>query len=236
MEGVPTKDSFVGPVIFQHPSHLRPNPASDNIPDVVEIKRPPNPPVWGTEPSPPPTFPAYRTGNLFGSKNVYGFIPVNPSQRPSDTVDLTKSEDNIIPDSVIFGGSFGAADPYNYVDAGQATENIKALLEGALEDEEDKRRTRGRKKKVETKVEAAVEGLAGKLKNLGVKSDEEGKGKEEVEDEQEDEDVDDGTVEGLKVKLLPHQVDGVEWMRDKEIGVKKKNGILPKGGILADDV
>lgn len=25
-------------------------------------------------------------------------------------------------------------------------------------------------------------------------------------------------------------------MKDKEIGVKKKNGVLPKGGILADDV
>ena len=160
---------------------------------------------------------------------------MNPQQRPDNVVDLTKSEDNIIPDSVIFGDNFGAADPYNYVDAGQATENIKALLEGALEDEEDKPRTRGRKKKMEK--EAAVEGLADKLKDLGVKSDEKEKEKEKEEvEEDEEEDGDDGTVEGLKVKLLPHQVDGVEWMRDKEIGVKKKNGILPKGGILADDV
>ena len=167
---------------------------------------------------------------------MYGFIPVNPHQRPDNVVDLTKSEDNVIPDSVIFGDNFGAADPYNYIDAGQATENIKALLEGALEDEEDKSRTRGRKKKVKKKVETAVEGLADRLEDFGVKSDEKEKEMEEVGEEEEEGDVDDGTVEGLKVKLLPHQVDGVEWMRDKEIGIKKKNGILPKGGILADDV
>ncbi|KEQ59440.1 uncharacterized protein M437DRAFT_25697, partial [Aureobasidium melanogenum CBS 110374] len=42
--------------------------------------------------------------------------------------------------------------------------------------------------------------------------------------------------EGLTVKLLPHQVEGVSWMIDKEIGERKKNGVLPKGGILADDM
>jgi len=156
---------------------------------------------------------------------------VNPYQRAGNSVDLTKPQENMIPDSVIFGDNFGAADPYNYVEAGKATENIKALLEGAFEDEEDKPRTRGRKKK----VEAVVAGLTDKLKDLGVKSDEKQTDKAEVEEEEEEE-VDDGTVEGLKVKLLPHQVDGVEWMRDKESGAKKKNGILPKGGILADDV
>ncbi|KEQ99392.1 hypothetical protein AUEXF2481DRAFT_58933, partial [Aureobasidium subglaciale EXF-2481] len=42
--------------------------------------------------------------------------------------------------------------------------------------------------------------------------------------------------EGLSIKLLPHQVEGVSWMIDKEIGERKKNGVLPKGGILADDM
>ncbi|KEQ70086.1 hypothetical protein M436DRAFT_22206, partial [Aureobasidium namibiae CBS 147.97] len=42
--------------------------------------------------------------------------------------------------------------------------------------------------------------------------------------------------EGLNIKLLPHQVEGVSWMIDKEIGERKKNGVLPKGGILADDM
>ncbi len=156
---------------------------------------------------------------------------MNPYQRPGAFVDLTNPQENVVPDSVIFGDKFGAEDPHNYIEAGKATENIKALLEGAFEDEEDKPRTRGRKKK----VDAAVAGLVDKVKELGLKSDEKIEVKEELNDEEE-EDVDDGTVEGLKVKLLPHQVVGVEWMRDKEIGVKKKNGMLPKGGILADDV
>lgn len=155
---------------------------------------------------------------------------MNPSQRLGAFV-VTKPQDNVVPDSIVFGDNFGAEDPYNYIEAGKATENIKALLEGAFEDEEDKPRTRGRKKK----AEAAVAGFADKVKELGIKSDEKVDEKEEADGEDEG-DVDDGTVEGLKVKLLPHQVDGVEWMRDKEIGVKKKNGILPKGGILADDV
>ncbi|KAK2673283.1 hypothetical protein RAB80_010826 [Fusarium oxysporum f. sp. vasinfectum] len=45
----------------------------------------------------------------------------------------------------------------------------------------------------------------------------------------------DGTVDGLKVKLLPHQVEGVEWMRGRELGPVKR-GKVPKGGILADDM
>ena len=45
----------------------------------------------------------------------------------------------------------------------------------------------------------------------------------------------DGSVEGLKVKLLPHQVEGVEWMRGRELGPVKK-GTVPKGGLLADDM
>ncbi|OLN95968.1 putative ATP-dependent helicase [Colletotrichum chlorophyti] len=45
----------------------------------------------------------------------------------------------------------------------------------------------------------------------------------------------DGSMEGLKVKLLPHQVEGVEWMRGRELGPVKR-GKVPKGGILADDM
>ena len=159
------------------------------------------------------------------------FTPANQYQKPPNFVDLTKPQESIIPDSVIFGSDFGAADPYNYVEAGKATENIKALLEGVFEDEEEKPRTRGRKKK----VKAAVVGLTDKMKDFGIEAEKKEEVKEEAEEEEE-EDIDDGTVEGLKVKLLPHQVDGVEWMREKEASVKKKNGVLPKGGILADDV
>lgn len=184
------------------------------MPDVVEIPRPTNYPTWATKPTAAP---------LFSSKGVNsGPTAVNPTQRPVSFVDLTTGHP-------LLDDQFGSIDPNDYVDAGKANENIKALLEGAFEDEDDKPRTRGRKKKVDT----AVERLTDKLQGLEVQAEEK---KEDDNAEDEEEEEDDGTVEGLKVKLLPHQVDGVAWMKDKEIGVKKKNGVLPKGGILADDV
>ncbi|KAI1387814.1 SNF2 family N-terminal domain-containing protein [Hypoxylon trugodes] len=79
-----------------------------------------------------------------------------------------------------------------HVDPKKAAADIKALLEGSIEDEEDK----------------AVK-------------------EEEGEDK--------SHVEGLAVRLLPHQVEGVEWMRGRELGPVKK-GKVPKGGLLADDM
>lgn len=158
-----------------------------------------------------------------------GFTAVNPNKY-GNQVDLTQPEDPYNLDARLLDTEFGAADPYTYIGAGKATENIKALLEGAFEDDEDKPRTRGRKKK-------AALGLADKLEKLDVNAGQEKKeGDGDDEEADDDDEADDGTVEGLNVKLLPHQVSGVEWMKDKEIGLKKKNGILPKGGILADDV
>ena len=194
-------------------------------PDVVEIPRPAAPPAWSNYIRPAPTYSSYNPPSN-------GFISVNNYQRP--TVDLTKPQVTSYSDPALLDDHFGAADPFLYVDAGKATENIKALLEGAFEDEDDKPRTRGRKKK----VDAAMAGLKDKLQGLDVKAEENKEGQEddEEEEEEEEEEEDDGAVDGLKVKLLPHQVDGVAWMRDKETGVKKKNGVLPKGGILADDM
>ncbi|KAI8958111.1 SNF2 family N-terminal domain-containing protein [Daldinia sp. FL1419] len=79
-----------------------------------------------------------------------------------------------------------------YVSPKKAAADIKALLEGSIEDEEDN-----------------------------------GEGKEDGEDK--------SHVEGLGVRLLPHQVEGVEWMRGRELGPVKK-GKVPKGGLLADDM
>ncbi|KAI1487109.1 SNF2 family N-terminal domain-containing protein [Biscogniauxia mediterranea] len=79
-----------------------------------------------------------------------------------------------------------------YVDPKKAAADIKALLEGSLEDDEDK-------------------------------------------DKAEDISEDKSMVEGLKVRLLPHQVEGVEWMKNRELGPVKK-GKVPKGGLLADDM
>jgi SNF2 family DNA or RNA helicase len=130
----------------------------------------------------------------------------------------------------LYDDHFGASDPYTYIDSAKANENIKELLEGAFEDEDEKPRTRRRQKDLHTKAND----LADKLKGMSVSGKEEVDNEEEEEEEEEEED--DGTVEGLKVKLLPHQIDGVAWMRDKELGKKKTRGVFPKGGILADDM
>ncbi|KAI1263153.1 hypothetical protein F5Y18DRAFT_394827 [Xylariaceae sp. FL1019] len=83
----------------------------------------------------------------------------------------------------------------DYVDPKKAAADIKALLEGSLDEEE--------KEEKEVGKEASTE--------------------------------DKSKVEGLKVRLLPHQVEGVEWMRNRELGPVKK-GKVPKGGLLADDM
>ncbi|KAL2197972.1 SNF2 family N-terminal domain-containing protein [Corynascus similis CBS 632.67] len=95
-------------------------------------------------------------------------------------------------------GSYG--DKVFYTDPAKASADLKALLEGSLEDEEDgvdESKPEGNKPKEET--------------------------------------IEDGTLEGIKVKLLPHQVEGVKWMRGREVGSHKK-GKVTKGGILADDM
>ncbi|KAK5946092.1 hypothetical protein PMZ80_000231 [Knufia obscura] len=172
-------------------------------------------PTW--RPAPPPTF----------SSNSN----TNPYMRPaSHFVDLTQPaprpvEQDGFNDAQVFGNDrFGTADPMMYLDSKQADENIKALLEGAMDEEDDKPRTRRKKKDLEKKVDA----LTKKMQGMDVK--------EETEEHEDEEEEDDGTREGLKVKLLPHQIDGVEWMQNKEVGTKKIKGILPNGGILADDM
>lgn len=190
-------------------------------------------------------------------------------------------------------------DVNGYVDTAKANENIKALLEGAFEDEEEKEpKSKSKKKKdkknkkkknkekkqekfekksQEKESDADIDDLAAQLGTVTVQesntadesTDESetesnkspvkqkvkevvevkevaGKDVSEVEseneedddeeEEEEEEEEDDGTVEGLKVKLLPHQREGVNWMCDKETGRKKTKGVLPKGGILADDM
>lgn len=152
-------------------------------------------------------------------------------------IDLTKDEDYFNPDQwrTQQQDRFGAPDPYQYVDPSRANEDLKALLEGAFDDDDnDKPRLRRRKAAPKMEAPAGVKSLADKLKTLEVREKDKqefpAEGEEEVEEEE------DGTVDGLACKLLPHQVEGVAWMHDREMSTKKKNGVLPRGGILADDM
>jgi SNF2 family DNA or RNA helicase len=193
---------------------------------------------------PPTIAPAPRP--VFSSLGNNTYFQTAPTKPPRSVVDLTNSDDDdqFDPDAAIRANSnaFGSADPYMYVDSGQASENIKNLLEGAFDDDEDRSKTRlrSRAKKVakteKTDADKQAQSLADRLAALDVKEKDEEKEKGKPQPEDEEEEEEDGTVEGLDVKLLPHQVEGVSWMIDKEIGVRKKNGVLPHGGILADDM
>ena len=179
--------------------------------DLMEIPRPISFPSVAARPPGPPIFSSYTTSNpYYASRNF---------------VDLTTSVIGMATNESLYDDRFGTSDPYTYVDAAKANENIKQLLEGAFEDEDDKPRTRRRQKD-----QLKASDLAEKFKGMNVS------GKEEDDNDEQDGEEDDGTVEGLKVKLLPHQIDGVAWMRDKELGKKKTRGVFPKGGILADDM
>lgn len=216
--------------------------------------------------------------------------PSNASKNIQAFIDLTQNDSGSFAKSEYVPTSFGAMDVLGYVDSEKATENIKALLEGAFEDEEEqsrqkpKSKKKGKKKKLAKNVELGdsaksvkkvdaddlddlatqLEGVtvndtkavelsedsgkaavpskqsheAGEDKSIATEQEEDGDEVEEEDDEDDDEeeDDDDSAVEGLKVTLLPHQVEGVKWMCDKETGQRTTKGVFPKGGILADDM
>lgn len=191
------------------PFTSRPAPASQFNNAPVPINRPSDGMVYNTtRPVAPQTF-----GSMGGTYG--GFQTVNRPGQPTNIIDLTGAE---------YRDRLAPAQPYSFVDPTKAAADLKALLEGAIEDEDEMPRTRLRKRKTEAKAEGLVEKMTG----LAVTAD------APVEEEV-DEDEDDGTVEGIKVKLLPHQVEGLDWMRSRELGTRKK-GTVPKGGILADDM
>lgn len=191
---------------------------------VVEILKPTNPTPWPSYVAPLTSYSSLPHANDFRfqtSKQKSGYSVMAGST-----------------ETALFSNRFSDYGAVDYVDTEKATENIKKLLEGVFEDEEDRKpRTRRRKAALEKDTEALFEGL-GRLKLLadGEQNTETVQNDHKFEENEDDDNGDDGTVEGLKVKLLPHQVEGVEWMRSKETGQRKKNGVLPKGGILADDV
>lgn len=82
----------------------------------------------------------------------------NPLQQARQTV-ILDDEDDFDPDEAIRreGSRFGEPDMYAYVDSGAASENIKALLEGAFDEENEKiPRTRLRKKKKQQEDDAGT--------------------------------------------------------------------------------
>ncbi|KAF2092005.1 hypothetical protein K490DRAFT_17018, partial [Saccharata proteae CBS 121410] len=230
----PKPRSTANPLIIREPGAVRPEWHKTNTKGFphaqpVPIAKPNFSASTTIAPAPRPTYTSERTSG--------GFQPINSHyQPPKPTVDLTNSDDEFDPDALIRNdNTFGAPDPFMYVDSKQADDNIKALLEGAFDEDDDKPKTRlrKRKQKEKKKEDEPVLSLADKLEALKVQAHDD---KPKPEPEEEEEDEDDGTVDGLNVKLLPHQVDGVAWMTDKEVGQRKKNGVLPKGGILADDM
>ncbi|KAI6382879.1 hypothetical protein MCOR25_000394 [Pyricularia grisea] len=108
-----------------------------------------------------------------------------PAQRDSTTAGSSAYTQSAAFDDNVF-----------YTDPKKANDDLKALLEGGMDEEEQ------------------------------------GENKEEGG---EAEKIDDGSLEGITVKLLPHQQEGVEWMKGRELGPVKR-GKVPKGGILADDM
>ncbi|KAJ5173340.1 hypothetical protein N7492_005933 [Penicillium capsulatum] len=276
---------------------VRPSAYNDHRPGIpvgaTPIKRPENV-TWDTPRAPRPLFTAKPTApkQTNASKNLQHFI------------DLTRDETDPKPasTSTSHAPSFGSMDVNGYVDTAKANENIKALLEGAFEDEEEeKRRSKPKFKKKGKKSQKAkqsatpeekqkkhnekqkkeesddLDDLAAQLQSVTVDEqkpneledkpvtkpakvfkeeaseflddeaeetendgtdEDEAEGETDAEDDEEtdDDDDDEVIVEGLKVTLLPHQVDGVRWMCDKETGRRTTKGIFPKGGILADDM
>lgn len=171
------------------------------------------------------TRPTYTT--VFHHRGELGYAGVQSSTQ--QVIDLTSN---------IYDANLpGLSDPDQYIDAAQAAESIKALLEGAVEDEEDKQLVKSYKRRTKKNSDQLQKALS--ILSVCKSEDNAAESQDSVtqqpQDDSED-DEDDGTVEGLNVRLLPHQVEGVSWMKDKEVGKRKKNGILPKGGILADDV
>ncbi|KND90557.1 putative ATP-dependent helicase [Tolypocladium ophioglossoides CBS 100239] len=106
-----------------------------------------------------------------------------------------------------------------YTDPSKANADLKALLEGGM-DEDEEAESGEQPKVAEEKQDDPVESDTKEQKPEQKRDFQVGK---------------DGTVDGLKVKLLPHQVEGVNWMRGRELGPVKR-GKVPKGGLLADDM
>lgn len=125
----------------------------------------------------------------------------------------------------------GYTDEVFYTDPTKASADLKALLEGGMEDEDEEEeeveKTEDSQTQPKTESVPAEDGNpAMPVSNTEEKKKPQAKRKKIGKN---------GVVDGLNVQLLPHQVEGVEWMRGRELGPVKR-GTVPKGGLLADDM
>lgn len=141
-------------------------------------------------------------------------LPVFDSNFPSQTKPQSKPQQRSTYSDEIF-----------YTDPTKANEDLKALLEGGMEDEDDE----------DTPEDAPRLGEPQLLESQEQSSQAEPPPTAPKAKKTPSPVGKDGTVAGLKVKLLPHQVEGVQWMRGRELGPIKR-GRVPKGGLLADDM
>ncbi|KOS17426.1 putative ATP-dependent helicase [Escovopsis weberi] len=120
---------------------------------------------------------------------------------------------------------YGYEEETFYTDPNKASEDLKALLEGGMDGDDDEG--------VEGVEGAGDAGDDGK-REAGADKTSQGAGPSKPPGSSKII-PDDGVVDGLNVQLLPHQVEGVNWMRGRELGPVKR-GKVPKGGLLADDM
>ncbi|OTA03458.1 hypothetical protein A9Z42_0039410 [Trichoderma parareesei] len=140
------------------------------------------------------------------------FSSVGSTPTSSSATTTTTAASRIIPPppaAARYGG-----DEVFYTDPTKANEELKALLEGGIEGDDDEGVEHDGKQAPSAQEKKPKADTAPKDPKVIAK---------------------DGVVAGLKVQLLPHQVEGVNWMRGRELGPVKK-GTVPKGGLLADDM
>lgn len=132
------------------------------------------------------------------------------------------------------------ADEVFYTDPSKASADLKALLEGGMEDDDEERGEEEEGEEGEDPTQVSRRHQPQIESNTKEQSQDSGSKEEEqvpkkMKTKKQSPVGKGGSVTGLKVKLLPHQVEGVEWMRGRELGPVKR-GKVPKGGLLADDM
>ena len=142
-------------------------------------------------------------------------------------------------DSKTFAKPRAHTDEVFYTDPAKASEDLKALLEGGIEEDEEvedkEQETEPTKEASQGEKTADGESTQTIEPRDTIDESKTTDQKPSSKDKLTEKDRRNGYVKHLKVRLLPHQVAGVKWMRNRELGPVQQ-GKVPKGGILADDM